>query len=153
MADPVAESDNEESERVPSEWEALADRLRFAAESLTHEFEGLLRADAERLIFDVARQFLSDAQVAQFVPTFATRRARQLLRDRPVGVEVIPDDDPFEGEQPGQAHAVPAPPNEPVGTTVAGPVPPPAYFAIEAKRLLERAKALRAATLVSIDQT
>jgi hypothetical protein len=134
----------------------LADRLRFAAESLTLEFEGLSRAHAERLIFDVASEFLSEAQVAQFVPTFATRRARQLLREGASVVEVvIPDDDTLESEIPSLAAVaqVPAPAaREPVGPSVSGPARPPAYYADEAKRLLERARALRAATLLSNNQ-
>jgi hypothetical protein len=69
----------------PTEAAALAGRLRFAAESLALEFEDLSPNEAERLIFGVAREFLSDAQVAQFVPTLATRRARQVLRSRPPG--------------------------------------------------------------------
>lgn len=134
--------------------EVLADRLRFAAESLTFEFDGLSRAAAERLIFDVAREFLSEAQIAQFVPTFATRRARQLLRESPSAVEVvIPGDDPFEGEVPGLADAVPARAREPVDAPVSAPPRPPAYYAEEAKRLLERAKALRATTLLPGEQT
>ena len=130
--------------------EVLADRLRFAAESLTFEFEGLSRAGAERLIFDVAREFLSEAQIAQFVPTFATRRARQLLRDRPSAVEVvipdevvevvIPDDGELESEGPTLV-------------TVSAPARPPAYYAEEARRLLEKAKALRAATMLPSEQT
>lgn len=144
------------------ESEVLADRLRFAAESLALEFEGLSRTDAERLIFDVARNFLSEAQVAQFVPTFATRRARQLLRHRPSVVEVtmpdevfelvIPDNDPVEHHPPSMADVASVPAREPVGTSVSRPARPPAYYADEAKRLLERAKALRAATLVSHNQ-
>jgi hypothetical protein len=144
------------------ESKALADRLRFAAESLTLEFEGLSRTDAERLVFDVARAFLSEAQVAQFVPTFAIRRARQLLRDRPSETEVvisdvvvevvIPDDDPFERGIPSLADVAPTPAREPVGTSVSAPARPPAYYASEAKRLLERAQALRAATLLPSDQ-
>lgn len=143
--------------------EVLADRLRFAAESLTFEFEGLSRAHAERLIFDVAQKFLSEAQIAQFVPTFATRRARQLLRDRPSEVElvipdegvevVIPGDDPLESEVPGLAEAVSARARESVGASVSAPARPPAYYAEEAKRLLERAKALRATTLLPSEQT
>src|SRR5688500_18457973 len=73
----------------PTEAAALAGRLRFAAESLTVEFEGLSPGEAERLIFGAAREFLSDAQVAQFVPTLATRRARQLLRSRPPGERFV----------------------------------------------------------------
>src|SRR5688572_19358807 len=92
------------------EREVLEDRLRWAAESLTIEFQGISQADAERLVFDVAEQFLSDAKVAQFVPTFATRRARQVLRSGQSGstalarmqphadLEVIVEDDPSEVE-------------------------------------------------------
>ena len=104
------------------EREVLENRLRWAAESLTMEFQGISQADAERLVFEVAEQFLSDAKVAQFVPTFATRRARQLLRsglpgstalaealfappsdgangmEAPTDLEVIVEDDPIEVE-------------------------------------------------------
>jgi hypothetical protein len=137
------------------ESEVLADRLRFAAESLTLEFEGLSRAEAERLIFDVAREFLSEAQVAQFVPTFATRRARQLLRDGPSVVEVVIPDGPLDAEIPSLANfaPTPTPARQPVGASVSPPARPPAYYADEAKRLLERAKALRAATFLASEQT
>lgn len=133
------------------EREVLEDRLRWAAESLTIEFGGISQADAERLIFDVAERFLSDAKVAQFVPTFATRRARQLLRSGqargawltpalappPADLEVIVEDDPIDGETSSvdTVDAVIAP---------TAPLRPPAYYATEARRLLERAKGLRA---------
>lgn len=133
----------------PTEAGALAGRLRFAAESLTVEFEGLSPGEAERLLFGVARQFLSDAQVAQFVPTLATRRARQLLRSRPPGetfvdlvaaegwaaAEVTNPDEPVEVGAAPAVREVPA--------AAAAPMPS-AYYAGEAKRLLERARALRA---------
>lgn len=128
----------------PTEKDVLADRLRCAAESLTLEFHGVSPSDAERLIFDVAREF-SNAKVAQFVPTFATRRARQMLRDREgVGgvvaepqpdLEVFVVDDPIVIETSDVAEARPA---------ASASVKPPAYYAIKAKRLLERAKVLRA---------
>ena len=138
------------------EREVLEDRLRWAAESLTVEFKGISQADAERLVFEVADQFLSDAKVAQFVPTFATRRARHLLRsglpgsaalaealfappsdgangmDAPADLEVIVEDDPIEVET----------------TTSTAPPRPPAYYATEARRLLEKAKVLRATAVV-----
>lgn len=154
-----------------TEEELLADRLRWAAESLAVEFHGVSPADAERLIFDVAREFLSDAKVAQFVPTFATRRARQVLRDRqaagtspaapassaPFGgviaqaapdLEVILDDDAIEVESSDRGGMPTAPTaSEPVRGPASAPVPSPADYATEAKRLLERAKALRATAL------
>ena len=143
-----------EGDPTRDESEVLADRLRWAAESLTIEFDEVSRADAERLIFAVAREFLSEAKVPQFVPTFATRRARQLLRDRqatgaalaePVigapsngitdsaaaDLEVILDDDPVEAESSESSSA---------------PHRSPADYATDAKRLLERAKVLRATT-------
>ena len=131
----------------PTEKEVLADRLRFAAESLTLEFQGVSPADAERLIFDVAREF-SNATVAQFVPTFATRRARQVLRDGQApgsslaeaaldDLEVIVEDDPITVETSPAVDVPPAP---------SGPIRSPAYYATEAKRLLERARNLRATT-------
>ena len=135
------------------EREVLEDRLRWAAESLTIEFQGISQADAERLVFGVAEQFLSDAKVAQFVPTFATRRARQLLRSGLPGstalarmephadLEVMVEDDPIEVE------------TSPLGATgqaisPGAPLRPPAYYATEARRLLERAKVLRATAAV-----
>lgn len=147
------------------EREVLEDRLRWAAESLTIEFQGVSQADAERLVFEVAEQFLSDAKVAQFVPTFATRRARQLLRSGLPGntalaealfappsdgtngtgafddLEVIVEDDPIEVET-SHLGAV-----RPVITPTAPPQPP-AYYASEARRLLERARILRATAVV-----
>jgi len=132
--------------RAPSEASALADRLRFAAESLTMEFEGLSSAEAERLIFDVAQEFLSGAQVAQFVPTLATRRARQLLRHR--GGEVVIPDTPLE-EGSSSLIGIPSAPasREPEPAPPSAPPRPPAYYASEAKRLLEKARALRATPL------
>ena len=147
------------------EREILEDRLRWAAESLTIEFQGISQADAERLVFEVTEQFLSDAKVAQFVPTFATRRARQLLRSGLPGntalaealfappaddangmgvfddVEVIVEDDPIEVEtsHPRTIGPPPAP---------TAPLQPPAFYATEARRLLERAKVLRATAVV-----
>ena len=147
------------------EREVLEDRLRWAAESLTVEFQGISQADAERLVFEVAEQFLSDAKVAQFVPTFATRRARQLLRsglpggtalaealfappsDGPNGMgvfddlEVIVEDDPIEVETSPSRTFTPSP-------APTAPLRPPAYYATEARRLLERAKVLRATAVV-----
>lgn len=125
----------------PTEEEVLANRLRWAAESLTIEFHEVSQAEAERLIFDVTREFLSEAKVAQFIPTFATRRARQLLRDRQAA-----------GIPPAAAASEPAPDLEvilvdedPIAVDYSsGPPRPPAYYADEAKRLLERAKVLRA---------
>lgn len=146
------------------EREVLEDRLRWAAESLASEFQGISQADAERLVFEVAEQFLSDAKVAQFVPTFATRRARQLLRsglpgstaltealfappsdgangtEAPTDIEVIVEDDPIELETSHLGAVRP-------GTSTA-PLQPPAYYATEARRLLERAKVLRATAVV-----
>jgi hypothetical protein len=135
------------------EREVLEDRLRWAAESLTIEFQGISQADAERLVFDVAEQFLSDAKVAQFVPTFATRRARQVLRSGQLGsmalarmqphadLEVIVEDDPIEVETSHLAT---------VGQAISpgAPLRPPAYYATEARRLLEKAKVLRANAVV-----
>ena len=133
----------------PTEAAALAGRLRFAAESLTVEFEGLSSGEAERLIFDVAREFLSDAQVAQFVPTLATRRARQLLRSRPPGetfVDLVAAEAEAAAEVtvPGEPEVGPGPAVREVPAAVAAAPMPPAYYAGEAKRLLERARALRA---------
>ena len=145
------------------EREVLEDRLRWAAESLTIEFHGVSQADAERLVFEITDQFLSDARVAQFVPTFATRRARQLLRsglpkstalaealfappaDDANGMgsddlEVIVEDDPIEVETSHPSIAPAAPPT--------APLRPPAHYAAEARRLLERAKVLRATAVV-----
>lgn len=134
----------------PTEAEALAGRLRFAAESLALEFEDLSPNEAERLIFGVAREFLSDAQVAQFVPTLATRRARQVLRSRPPG-EVFVDlvaaeaSTGVEKTLPDEAVEVRGAPAVREVPAAAAPTPmPPAYYAGEAKRLLERARALRA---------
>lgn len=147
------------------EREVLEDRLRWAAESLTIEFRGISQSDAERLLFEVAEQFLSDAKVAQFVPTFATRRARQLLRSgqaggaslaaavfappsesgnglkSPADLEVIIEDDPIEVET---SHL------DTVDAVIAptAPLRPPAYYATEARRLLERARILRATAVV-----
>ena len=135
------------------EREVLEDRLRWAAESLTIEFQGVSQADAERLVFDVTEQFLSDAKVPQFVPTFATRRARQVLRSGQSGstalartqpdadLEVIVEDDPIEVETSHLAT---------VGQAVSpgAPLRPPAYYATEARRLLEKAKVLRATAVV-----
>jgi len=135
------------------EREVLEDRLRWAAESLTIEFQGISQADAERLVFDVAEQFLSDAKVAQFVPTFATRRARQVLRSGQPGrtalpgvdphadLEIIVEDDPIEVETSHLGTAGQA-------ITAGVPIRPPAYYATEARRLLERAKVLRATAVV-----
>lgn len=128
----------------PTEEDVLTDRLRWAAEGLTLEFRGVSAADAERLIFDVAREF-SNATVPTFVPTFATRRARQLLRNgqaagsslmesEPDDLEVIVEDDPIAVETSPVVEAPPA---------ASARVQSPAHYAIEAKRLLERAKALR----------
>ena len=134
--------------------EVLEDRLRWAAESLTIEFQGISQADAERLVFDVAEQFLSDAKVAQFVPTFATRRARQVLRSGQPGstalarmqphadLEVIVEDDPIEVVETSHLATV--------GQAISpgAPLRPPAYYATEARRLLEKAKVLRATAVV-----
>ena len=143
-----------EDRSIRDEREVLEDRLRWAAESLTIEFREISQADAERLIFEVAEEFLSDAKLAQFVPTFATRRARQLLRSGQArgasvtavlappsaDLEVIVEDDPMEVETSHvDAEAVIAP---------TAPVRPPAYYATEARRLLERAKGLRANAVV-----
>lgn len=139
------------------EREVLEDRLRWAAESLTIEFQGISQAEAERLVFGVAEQFLSDAKVAQFVPTFATRRARQVLRRGQSGstalagiephadLEVIVEDDPIEVET---SHL------GTVGQTITPGAPPrpPAYYATEARRLLERAKVLRATAVFPAGQ-
>ena len=148
------------------ESEVLADRLRWAAESLTIEFQGISQADAERLVFDVAEEFLSDAKVAQFVPTFATRRARRLLRSRQAGgtslaeavfatpsdgatgfevaadLEVIVEDDPIEVETSDLGEFGPA------TAPTAAPLRSPAHYAAEASRLLERAKVLRATSVL-----
>lgn len=149
--------DDGEVRADPTEDEVLADRLRSAAESLTIEFHGVSRPEAERLIFDVAREFLSEARVAQFIPTFATRRARQLLRDRQApgtspaapDLEVILDDDPIEVESPDLDEMLTAPTvGEPVRGPATAPPPLPADYATEAKRLLEKAKALRATALL-----
>ena len=121
---------------------ALAGRLRFAAQSLIIEYPELSPAQAERLIFDVAREYLSAAQVAQFVPTLATRRARHLLRNREV--EIVLPDAPIEDESPAPAAT------EAVRAPTSAPPRPPAYYASEAKRLLEKARTLRANTLVSV---
>lgn len=144
-----------EDPSIPDKREILEDRLRWAAESLTIEFREISQADAERLVFDVAEEFLSDAKVAQFVPTFATRRARQLLRSgqargaSPTAVlappsadlEVIVEDDPIEVET---SHV------DTVDAVIAptAPVRSPAYYATEARRLLERAKGLRANAVI-----
>ena len=154
-----------ENTSTRDERELLEDRLRWAAESLTIEFQGVSQADAERLVFEVADHFLSDAKVAQFVPTFATRRARQMLRsglpgnaalaealfappaddangiDPPDDLEVIVEDDPVEVETSPSSTAAPA-------AAPTAPLQPPAYYATEARRLLERAKVLRATAVV-----
>jgi hypothetical protein len=164
-----------EGDQTRDESEVLADRLRWAAESLTIEFDEVSRADAERLIFDVAQEFLSEAKVAHFVPTFATRRARQLLRDRQAAgtalvepviggpsnglidlaapdLEVILDDDPVEAES---SDLVDVPPATAASQLELGPASAPhrspADYVTEAKRLLERAKVLRATTLFPAD--
>jgi hypothetical protein len=144
-----------EDRSIPDEREVLEDRLRWAAEALTVEFREISQADAERLVFEVAEEFLSDAKVAQFVPTFATRRARQVLRsgqargasptavlDPPCAdLEVIVEDDPIEVET---SHVDPVD----AGIAPIAPVRPPAYYATEARRLLERAKGLRANAVI-----
>lgn len=122
---------------------ALAGRLRFAAQSLTVEYPELSPAEAERLIFDVAREFLSAAQVAQFVPTLATRRARHLLRHREV--EIVIPDAPIEDQSSSSIGIASAPEaTEAVRAPTLAPPRPPAYYASEAKRLLEKARTLRA---------
>ena len=122
---------------------ALAGRLRFAAQSLTMEYPELSPAQAERLIFDVAREFLSAAQVAQFVPTLATRRARHLLRNGEI--EIVLPDTPIEDGS-SSLIGIPSAPasSEPEPAPPSAPPRPPAYYASEAKRLLEKARALRA---------
>jgi hypothetical protein len=144
-----------EDRAIPDEREVLEDRLRWAAESLTVEFRGISQADAERLVFEVAEEFLSDAKVAHFVPTFATRRARQLLRSGQArgasltavlappsaDLEVIVADDPIEVET-SHVHTVDA------AIAPTAPVRSPAYYATEARRLLERAKGLRANAVI-----
>ena len=137
---------------------ALAGRLRFAAQSLAMEYPELSPEAAERLIFDVAQEFLSAAQVAQFVPTLATRRARQLLRRRQFEV-VIPDVPEAEslsvvGASPpadsAPTDSAPTDREAPVPARASAPPRPPAYYASEAKRLLEKARTLRADTLLAV---
>lgn len=136
-----------------ADWEALAsvdseegallvDRLRVVAESLNAEFRELSRAHAESLVFRAAQEVLSAASVLQFVPTFAERRARHLLHN---------------GRAPATEHAAkessPAPtdPAVPPRPTQFAAVPPwpHAFYTNEAKRLLERARNLRAGTLTA----
>jgi hypothetical protein len=131
---------------TPEEAAALASRLQFAAQSLALEYPELSPAAAERLIFAVAREFLSSAQVAQFVPTLATRRARQLLRHR--GVEVVIPDAWIEDENSSVVDRASA--REPAPAPALAPPRPPAFYAVEAKRLLAKAKELRATTLLAV---
>jgi hypothetical protein len=160
-----------EGDPARDESDVLADRLRWAAESLTIEFDEVSRPDAERLIFAVAREFLSEAKVPQFVPTFATRRARQVLRDRQAAgtalvepvigdpsnglidltasdIEVIRDDDPISAESSDPVEV----PRAEVATErergpALAPFRSPSEYATEARRLLEKAKVLRATAL------
>lgn len=131
----------------------LVQRLRFVAETLDAEFGGLSRADAERLIFSAAHEVLSAASVVQFVPTFAERRARHILQagdfvpgeDLPEPAAAAPPVLPPEPAPPPAAapRATPATASRPP----AGPRRPDAFYADEARRLLEKARDLRAATL------
>jgi hypothetical protein len=168
MAEHDPSGDRQQSEVDPAEEAVLNERLLSAAESLTSEFRGLSSLEAERLIFDSAREFLSAARIVQFVPTFAARRARQLLRDGVSGaaplveaspipspmpdlIEVILQDDPIEAGPAGLVGAASpsvsfAPPT--ASHSMAGPPRPAAFYASEAKRLLEKAKALRATTFL-----
>jgi hypothetical protein len=118
----------------------LADRLRWAAESLSIEFQ-LPAADAERLIHGLTREFFSDAKVAQFVPTLAIRRARQLLRDGQFAgpPSVAPPREEIDLREPLEEVAA-----KPVIRAAPAPLRPLSDYAVEAKHLLDRAKSLRA---------
>lgn len=117
----------------PEENAVLVERLRLVAGSLTAEFRDLSRTDAERLMFAAAQEVLSEASVAQFVPTFAERRARRLLR----AGQPIPRPGP---DVPGPRSSPPGPP----GDRGSAPSWPDAFYTSEAKRLLEKARHLRA---------
>ena len=129
----------------------LVQRLRFVAETLDAEFGGLSRADAERLIFSAAQEVLSAASVVHFVPTFAERRARMILQagdfvpptDVPERAAAAPPVAPPE-PAPGPAAAPPTTP-APASGVPGGPRWPDAFYADEARRLLEKARDLRAA--------
>lgn len=144
----------------PDEEAVLADRLRLVAESLNAQFHGLSKADAERLVLAAAHDVLSSASVMQFVPTFAERRARSLLQ---TGYSISVPEATVDAADPAGTAAPPL-----AVTDVPGPTPsdgpgllPPAthslappwpddFYASEAKRLLERARDLRAASLAPL---
>jgi hypothetical protein len=166
MVEPDASGEEREPEVDPEQEAMLAERLLAAAESLTFEFPGLSSSEAERLIVDSARDFLSAAKVVQFVPTFAMRKARQLLRDGRAGAapapEVIPTAPPppdIEVMVDDELIGVRAPDLATVASrsvssatldtkaSVSAPPRPTTFYATEAKRLLEKAQALRASTL------
>jgi len=127
----------------------VMDRLRLMAQSFAGEFAGLSPAEAERLLFDAARNLLSRASVVQFVPILAVRQARRLAQTRGSGDVVIdltfaPDGEDFS--------AVPAHVSPPLQPRDPAQEPPPdaaVFYAGEAKRLLERAQQLRAAASAS----
>jgi hypothetical protein len=163
----------------PEQGRVLAERLRFAVESLNDEFEGLSKSDAERLIFQAAQEVLSAASVVQFVPTFAERRARQILHGGlpsatgpSLDLITTPESDRHDGEEsvgpsdtPNAGLSMPAPASQFADEPAPTPTPPappatltPAdsasaprwpddFYATEAKRLLEKARLLRATDL------
>ncbi len=133
----------------PEQGRVLAERLRLAAELLHDEFQELSKPEAERLIFQAAQEVLSAASVVQFVPTFAERRARHILHG---GLPSAADPSLDLTTSESQRHDG----EEPVGapdTPNAGPSIPPrwpdAFYATEAKRLLEKARLLRASALAA----
>ena len=127
----------------PEEGTVLVDRLRVVAESLNAEFRALSRADAERLVFTAAKEVLSSASVVQFVPTFAERRARHLLHN---GRGPATERAPKEPSPAPSDRVVPPPPTQ----FAAVPPWPDAFYTNEAKRLLERARHLRAGTFAAV---
>lgn len=170
----VVSGSNDLAETGPDEEAVLAERLRLVAESLNAEFRGLSKAEAERLVLVAAHDVLSSASVMQFVPTFAQRRARSLLHNgySPAGPEATTDTLDLSPPAAAAPHApvTPAPQVAPpyAATDVRAPGPsdgtglrpqtthtlapawPDDFYASEAKRLLERARNLRASSLSSL---
>jgi hypothetical protein len=140
----------------PEQGPVLAERLRVVADSLKAEFQGLSRSDAERLVLIAAVEVLSSASVVHFVPTFVERRARQRLSNGLNNSHSAPAAEA--PESPATAadaspQTAPAPPSAEPPTPAAAPPAQPwsgAFYASEAKRLLERARDLRAADLAKV---
>lgn len=128
----------------PDEGALLVHRLRLVAETLDVKFGGLSKAEAERLIFQMAREVLAGASVIQFVPTFAERRARQILQGGLPSSTRSSLDATTPEPEPARPSPSPAPRSEPAHPTSPPPWPDN-YYDTEAKRLLEKARLLRAA--------